>query len=140
MCMIDDAEPCEFYQRKTVKAAKPHKCCECGREIAKGEKYQFASIKFEGRFDCFHTCAHCDAASQWLEEVCGGYRHNGLYEEMTEHLDEYSHEGEDMRMMFLARCIVGFRRDWKFLNKPGLMAIPKLLLPIPALEKQTVKI
>lgn len=133
--MIDDAEPCEFYQRRVITSRKAYKCCECGREISKGEKYQNASMKAEGRFYIYKTCIHCHTASLWLEEVCGGYLHEGLIEELEEHLSEYNYEGEKMRMMFVARCLVGIKMDWKAFKKAGLLPLPKLKLPIPALEK-----
>lgn len=48
-----------MYNEDIVKARKPHRCCECGLTIAKGEKYQVVSGMWDGRFDRIKTCMLC---------------------------------------------------------------------------------
>lgn len=40
-------------------ARKPHRCCECQRQIFAGEKYQAASGMWDGSFSTFRTCIEC---------------------------------------------------------------------------------
>ncbi len=53
-----DGSP-EFFNRQEVKARKPHKCMECRVIIAKGEKYQRDSGKYDGQCYTDHTCLPC---------------------------------------------------------------------------------
>ena len=46
----DDAEPLQFFDERIVRARKPHKCSECGSEIAKGESHRYIAYLFEGKF------------------------------------------------------------------------------------------
>jgi len=38
MCRIDDGDPASFSREEMRRAAKPHACDECSREIPKGER------------------------------------------------------------------------------------------------------
>ena len=49
----------EFQYHKIVKARKEHKCCECGRTISVGSKYEYFSGKIEGGMEYYHTCIDC---------------------------------------------------------------------------------
>lgn len=56
---------CEDFDRPSVvsttirKARKPHKCCECDKEIHKGQRYQFISGLWDGEWDSYKTCLPC---------------------------------------------------------------------------------
>jgi len=58
-----DYDYCE--ERPTIhhvtrrKAAKDHKCTECGGIIKKREKYDNAAMLYDGRWETFKTCADC---------------------------------------------------------------------------------
>jgi hypothetical protein len=83
---------------------------------------------YEGSWMSFKTCQHCIAAAQWLIVVCGGWVHQGLYEDLTEHRDE----GYNPRWLSIAAS--GVRRGWTGKNgklwRP--MTLPNAkLLPIP---------
>lgn len=41
------------------KAAKPHKCCECGSAIQKGDRYQYSSGVWNGEPDSYKQCLNC---------------------------------------------------------------------------------
>jgi hypothetical protein len=110
MCSIDDAEDWQFGNIEQRRARKPHRCIECGREIAAGELYQYARGYFyDGGWCTYRSCLNCDAARTWLVVQCGGSLFHGLGEELQEHWD-YSTE---YRSVWLARAIVGMRRKWR---------------------------
>jgi len=48
-----------MYNEEVVTARKPHRCCECGTQIAKGEQYESVSGMWDGRFDRSKTCIPC---------------------------------------------------------------------------------
>lgn len=58
MCFYDCESP-SFYNESYPKARKQHRCCECGRAIAKGEKYRRVSGKWEGDLATYSTCRRC---------------------------------------------------------------------------------
>jgi hypothetical protein len=54
-----DCEPAQIFNRIFRKARKPHKCCECGDEIVKGERYEYVTMLFDGRWSEYKTCLPC---------------------------------------------------------------------------------
>src|SRR5690606_29278833 len=48
-------------------AHKPHRCCECTRTIAPGERYAESSGIWDGTPDRFRRCESCERI---VEEVC----------------------------------------------------------------------
>lgn len=123
MCMIDSGERYDVYSAETRKAAKPHKCDECHREIAKGETYRLTKGMYDRLWSTNKVCAHCMVVVQWLGDNCGGYMDGGVFEDIVEHVEEY-------RRMDLARVAVGMRHKWKRIRREGQMPIPKLPRPI----------
>lgn len=111
-----------YHAHRPVRARKEHRCSECGRTIPAGETYYRADGLFEGRWDIYHTCAHCKVACDWLKANCGGFLHHGVEEDIREHVGEYSR-------MDLARLAVGMGRDWQRF-RGGLMPLPKLPRPL----------
>jgi len=55
--MIDN--PPQVIWPKIVKANKDHVCCECGKWIDKGSKYENVSGVWDGKMDNFKTCLTC---------------------------------------------------------------------------------
>lgn len=138
MCMADDADPCSFWQDEQRRAKKAHKCDECGREIASGEIYRYCKWIFEREWSTSKMCGHCDVAAKWLLKNCGGFLTHGIYEDIQEHVDEYSYLGWRF-LSGLGRLQVGMRRDWKIQWGPRsgqLMALPRLP---PAIDEKTVQ-
>jgi len=54
MCEMPSA-----FQSVTRKAAKQHKCCECGKLIEKGEQYQYSSGIWDDEPASYKQCANC---------------------------------------------------------------------------------
>src|SRR6267142_6712732 len=92
MCMIDSLdEHCTVWATEDRIAAKPHKCDECARTIAKRETYRRCSWLQEGRWDSSCMCIHCMVAAEWLRLNCGGYVTHGIGADLEEHVEEYAH-------------------------------------------------
>lgn len=127
MCIADyDGEPAAFYHRDMIqRARKPHRCDECFRTIAAGESYERVGAKWEGEVCTHRTCGHCLAARAWLDEVCGGWMHGMICEDLSEHLHDY-------RSLWLGRVVYGMERKWA--RKDGTMMAP----PKPFGKRQTL--
>lgn len=69
MCNCD-YDPPTFYESRTVRARKPHRCCECLRTIEKGESHEYAKGLWHGRFKNFRTCQTCLAIVKAAEVSC----------------------------------------------------------------------
>lgn len=121
MCMVEGADDYVEHQHTVfVKCArKEHHCAECGRIIAKGERYRRDEAVMEGSWYTYHTCEHCQIACNWLAEQCGGYLWQGVLEDIQEHVSVY-------RIARLCRIEIGMKRGWKKFNGTGLMPIPAM--------------
>lgn len=129
MCRYEDAPSPTFFQETWPKAAKPHRCLECGRVIKKGETHRAVHGKWEDRFDSFRVCAHCDAAREWLTVVCGGSVFGEVLEELVEHW-----EYEDFRSIPFGRLIVGMKHRWHDGTDPvptGIHELATAMLAVP---------
>jgi hypothetical protein len=105
--MIDDGEPFDWSRVRVSTARKAHRCTECGRDIAPGERYENHVVKQEGCVDTYKTCRHCMAARKWLVRVCRGYVMGMVLEDLAEHIDA----GYNPRWLNLA--VSGMRNKWR---------------------------
>lgn len=124
MCRASEADPWRVYRWTRRAARKSHICYDCGRTIAAGERYHWATGLHDDNprgWEVFKLCAHCDAASEWLMVMCNGYLYGGIGEELREHWDEeYS-----TRSPGLGRLVLGHERRWqRTKHATGLMEIP----------------
>jgi hypothetical protein len=78
----DDAEPCEFYNVKTVTARKSHKCCECFEDIPPMAKYEYSTGCWGGDFQVFKTCLSCKEIRDHF--ACDGFSFGTLWEDLRE--------------------------------------------------------
>ena len=124
MCMIDngDGQVTMLSQADPV-ARKAHKCKECGREIALGERYHVDRFIWEGKLETHKVCAHCMVAREWLSDECGGWLFGAVEEDIREH----AHSGD--YPMGVHRLAVGMA--WKWRTPTGK------LLPIPKVPQTT---
>lgn len=123
MCWISEAEPWALCRWEMRTARKTHKCCDCGRDIAPGERYHWATglSDYPKHWDVFKVCAHCDAASKWLSVMCGGHLYGAIGMELREHWDEEYLT----RSPGLGRLVLGHERRWqRTKHAAGLMEIP----------------
>jgi len=119
MCMIDDAEPSEFYSERRPVAKKNHTCDECGRTILPGEKYYSSSGKHEGYFCYSKMCAHCEIGANLLITHCGGFVWEGVLDDLVEHIHESLPWSRTA-----AKIVVAARRKWQRFDNSGLMTLP----------------
>lgn len=122
MCSIDYDQP-SMYKKTFRKSRKSHKCVECYRDIQTGETYQHVVGMWGGKFNTYKTCAHCAVGQQLLLDQCHGFLHQGIEEELIEHL--YSWPAIPWAMD-AARIVVGMRRKWARFGSNELMQLPKL--------------
>lgn len=81
---VDGDEMPSFQSDEWVKARKDHKCCECRKVIAVGERYERSTGKWDGRVKTYKTCAACQDIRQSL--CCNGWRYGSLWEDAEEQL------------------------------------------------------
>ncbi len=117
MCSID-YDPPSVHFTTVPTARREHKCDECGRKIAPGEKYRRAFGVWEGHANTFRTCAHCCVGQDWLLTNCNGFMHAALADEMQEHANEYRAVRFTMN-----RVRIGMRRGWERFDRLGLMPV-----------------
>lgn len=87
-CILSEADGyCDFCTVEVRKARKPHRCCECDKEIQIGERYEHARGKFDGDMWSSDTCLICAEIADAF--YCNGRMYGGgLWEEMGYILDE----------------------------------------------------
>ena len=126
MCMWDDSGDGPQFGRSVMRrAAKGHRCAECGRDIEPGEHYHYAFQVYEGDAYSWHTCSHCCVAQEWLMRECGGYVIGAVWEDISEHVREYP-----VLRFPLGRLLVGRRHKWMRLG---------VLLPVPTVPSASVE-
>lgn len=59
----------EFFSSRWVVARKPHRCCECGGDIPKGEFHGYFSGKWDGDLNSYRQHIECEDACRWLRDV-----------------------------------------------------------------------
>jgi hypothetical protein len=109
MCMSGDGY-WDFHSDVERRANKEHRCDECRRTIAKGERYRHSTGKWEGDIVTSKQCAHCRAAARWLLVVCDGWVYEAIEEDLREHVNG---EESEVGSWALARLCAWMARDWK---------------------------
>lgn len=82
--MGGDDYPGEFYRDATPRAAKSHRCCECGGVISKGAAHHYATGKWDGEFQAFRTCAACHEIRTVFG--CDGWAFCALWDSVNEQM------------------------------------------------------
>ena len=74
---------CDFFVQEIRKARKPHRCCECNKEIQIGERYEHARGKFYGEMWNSDTCLICAEIAEAF--YCNGRMFGGeLWQDMDD--------------------------------------------------------
>ena len=82
MCDCYWDNPPTFYDCRTVKGRKEHRCSECLRTIEKGEQHEYVKGLWDGDFGTFRTCGDCMAMTGEIEVTC--WCHGQLMDEIDE--------------------------------------------------------
>lgn len=104
-----------FGHTRHLVARKEHRCEECGRKIAPGEKYDRHAGKWEGDFFTNVACAHCAVLRRMVNDVDDYYYEcyfGGLGEWVSESYPETT-AGDFTSDLWLARSVRDFRRNWR---------------------------
>lgn len=88
VCLSGDYDcAAEFSDTSYAKARKVYRCCECHRDIAKGQEYERQVGKWEGDFYTYKTCMDC--VNIRTAFACGGgYTFTRLWEDLSEYQRE----------------------------------------------------
>jgi hypothetical protein len=123
MCMANLGDSPEFNVEKIRKAVKKHVCSECSREILRGEKYMYASGKYEGMLYTSKMCLHCTIGANWLLDRCHGYMYGAIANDIEEHLfDNVLDDPEEK--IWVENIHEGMCKKWKT-ESGELMPVPK---------------
>ena len=107
----NDGDPCDFFVVVTITSArKTHRCLECRGEIAKGESYQRANYKFEGKLYSDARCQSCEeAATEFGYPMYDGC----FWESMREQWAEGAHITACVQRLSTVRAKVLMVAQWR---------------------------
>jgi hypothetical protein len=74
----------DFYQGAMRTAAKEHRCSECGRVIAKGERYLVETGLWDGVIATYKTCDDCRSIRGSF--FGGGFYYGFVLSDLREHI------------------------------------------------------
>jgi len=75
-----EGEANDFMSDEVRRARKPYRCCECGRNIAVGEKHEYARGASGGDFWAERTCLICSEIRKAF--CCDGWIYGSLWDGM----------------------------------------------------------
>ena len=89
-----DYEPATVYTAVLHTARKPHKCLECGGQIAPGEKYERVFAIWEGDPATCKTCTRCLDLREYVKAhvPCFCWAHHSMHDDAIETVEQYAHE------------------------------------------------
>lgn len=84
-CLVDVVDDyfAEFYQDRTPKAKKEHRCGECGSIVKIGESYEYAVIKG----DDFYYAKTCLICKEIRDQFCCSWYYGMVWEDIMEEID-----------------------------------------------------
>jgi hypothetical protein len=85
MTISCDFDPARVYVKKSVRARKEYRCCECNGVIRVGEGHEVVRGCWDGDWSCFRTCPDCVFLRCELSREYGegcGWLHGGMLEEL----------------------------------------------------------
>ena len=113
-----DGAEASIYRSVTLKARKPHKCCECKRTIQDKDNYERVTGLWDGSWSTYRFCAACSEISQRLS--CDGRLFGSLWDDIQEYL--FPEMGGDCFDKLETAHAKQFLRDrwmeWKGLAEP----------------------
>lgn len=85
-----DYDPPSVWSLAIHKARKAHKCCECRKPIAPGERYEYVWGIWDGSAGTYKTCERCLDLRQWVRNSvpCFCWYYGDMVENAMEAIDE----------------------------------------------------
>lgn len=75
--------PASVWSSETRRSAKEHHCIECGEMIKRGDRYEYATGCWDGRWSTFKTCLSCVEIRDHF--ACNGWIYGQLWDDLEEH-------------------------------------------------------
>jgi hypothetical protein len=91
-CVYTDYESMLMIAETFPRARKSHCCCECGRDVEKGEEYERAVGVNDGRIETYKTCLDCVSVRRAF--FCDGWGYCAVWQDLWEHLQEVCWYGQ----------------------------------------------
>jgi hypothetical protein len=73
------------WLKRKARAAKPHKCYECGLSIHKGDQYVVHTVFFSGGIDNYKLCMTCDSLTEHF------FSNGWIFGSVRDDLEDYLH-------------------------------------------------
>lgn len=87
VCIGGCDDPMESISESLPSCRIPFKCCECGLEVPKGDKYEKIVGRYDGEFLTYRTCLLCVEIRNVF--TCGkGWMFESLWDDMREYAFE----------------------------------------------------
>lgn len=116
-CECDYDSPVVYHQHQYV-ARKEHRCSECRRVIAPGERYESTFGIWEREGHTYKTCSHCLAIREWVTAhvPCTCWAHGNVLEDARDTVENYAHQAPGFAFGYLRRVVAKNRA--KLAHKP----------------------
>lgn len=81
-CSIDHDNPASVVFDSYPVARRPHRCCECGKTIHRGEQYERTKGCWDGSWSTYKTCIGC---ANLRDDLCsGGWEYGNVANQIEE--------------------------------------------------------
>lgn len=123
---LGDSDRCEWWSTWHTASGRgrPKHCHECGRVVAKGERYQRSGSLYDGVVSTDICCAHCVVVREWCSRTCGGWiATEAIAALVGEHVEDEEHTDEVSLVL-----VAGTRCRW---TPPD-----GSLMPVPVLPRE----
>jgi hypothetical protein len=103
-CYCDYEQP-SVFNTSTPIARKEHRCTECGRRIAAGERYLYTWGIWDGSAWTFKTCPRCSSLLDYVKAhvPCLCWAYGNIVDDCLEAAREYAHEAPGLLFGALRR-------------------------------------
>ena len=103
MCFDYDGES-EFFNSKTVRTRKPHRCSGCNKVIPTGSQAEYCAGKYDRDFFSYYACENCQRliesiAAQELREGCDWSQAWCSIDDLQQYLYDKRSYGEEVELL-----------------------------------------
>ena len=107
-----DGEVADFYRARRPMAHKHHMCDECGATIPTGERYEYATMLYDGAWTSYKTCVACLEMRDLVESAsrCFCWHHCALHHDIRQWCEDEGPDYPGIRFA-LGRLVIAKRRE-----------------------------